>query len=279
MYWAEHTDSTYHGVPPKLLPAGEFAQRDLVGFTTVYEFPQVTKDWIDNNEVVDKWGKVIRGSFVGLAASEMPVSTDKLIADFDNDKDSAMKFLSFLKSIGVGWWAFDSGGSEKTGWLSERWHIVVDCERMEDASVPFSQMMWMEEWAASCGASFDRTIYRAASLIRLPGTIHARTGHPKQLVDWASGYKLSYDISNKPERKTPENFEEARQSFWRQMLREQPEGGRRFMLWKLVSAAQSLGYDDKLIVDHILWWNSRLSTPLTDKELKEKLWQSGVRVL
>jgi hypothetical protein len=270
-FFAEHTLEPLHGVPPTLYNVNDF--EGLTGFTTVYQFNEEVA-----THIMSQWSEKHQcyGSFVGLAASQLPVATDTLIADFDQDKESAMKFIDFLKMLGVGFNVWDSGGSDKgTGWASDRYHIVVDAVWKESPNVPFSQLRWMEDWANSCGATFDKSVYRAASLIRLPGTIHHRTGNPKSHIVGYKGHKLDYDLGEKPEsRAAPQDEREILQCLWRQLLREQEPGGRRFTVWKITSNAKKLGWDVDKIYEHLKYWNSRLNQPLSESELQEKLWKS-----
>lgn len=269
-YYAEHTLTNKHGVPPTLLHVEEMQGK--TGFTTCYMFNEAVADWIMKN-----WNerRQTHGSFAGLAAAQLPVATDTLIADFDGDRESAIKFTSYLNQLGVGFAVYDSGGDEKaSGVDSSRLHIVVGCEWKEDWRVPNSQLAFMESWAESCGASFDRSIYRPASLIRLTGTVHDRTGNLKQEVYRTEGHLLDYDLVE-PSRgvaAAPQDQREILGTLWRLALSQPTPGGRRLRLWQILSQAQELGWGDKEMREVVEYWNGRLEKPLSPEELDNKYW-------
>lgn len=102
--------------------------------------------------------------------------------DFDDGDKSANDFAQDLKSEKIGYEVWFSG---KKGC-----HVVARTRPLYDFHVPYSHKCFVED----LGISADTSLYRANSLIRLPGTIHHATGKPKILIDKFEGHKLKIDL-------------------------------------------------------------------------------------
>lgn len=265
MYYVEITPTPTHGTPPKLVPMSEAFNH--TGYMSVYAYSEEVKRWIEDN-YSEKWKCM--GSVVGLVASQQPVYTDRLLVDFDvNPEEDAKKLTADLREIGVQYSVWSSGGRS--------FHVHIHCVGKEDWRVPNSQLAWIRGWADSRGATIDPTVYHGVSLFRLPGTVHSKTGKKKELIDFFEGSMLDYDlVETAAPGKPPENSTEALVMLWRLLLTRLGEGGRQFHVYKIVSHAVRLGWGEKQIMDHLLYWNNNLDMPLTVAQLEDKLWK-GLR--
>jgi len=262
--WIEVTPIPKHGTPPVLVELD--SQTEYVGFRSVYAYPASTKEWIENNWS-DKWQH--KGSTVGLAASKMPVFSERLFVDFDeNPIEDGKKLTKMLREMGIGYSVWSTGGRSI--------HVHIFCEPKQDWRVPVSQKLWIGSWAASVGARVDLSIYHAAGLYRLPGTIHSKSGKEKELLDinraGLLNYELVDDVTAKPS-VAPTEAGEALRSLWRQALQEDV-ASRHFHIFKLTSQADRLGLSPSYIEEICTWWNSRIKNPLDREEVLKKIYQT-----
>ena len=261
--WIEVSDRPLHGVPPKLVHEDDVD--DCVGFRSVYSYPEETAKWISKN-----WSDKhqVFGSVNGLVASGMDVGSDRIYMDIDDDPESAAKWLKCLKDWNISHSVWDSGNR------SVHIHIVTPykCDRR----IPHSQRVFLEQWGASIGATTDTSIYHAAGLYRLPGTIHAKTGRAKTFVSQHVGTALDYPIADIRKSVKPEDEGEVLSVLWRLLLTPMQAGGRRFHLWKMCSQADKLGWDVDKILEHMLEWNkwNEEKWQLSEQEIEQKVMSS-----
>ncbi|MDB4725822.1 hypothetical protein OAF54_00205 [bacterium] len=261
--YIEITKSNFHGTPPVLVHRDDI--EGMVGRRSVYEFPRETCEWVMNN-----WSEKYQchGSFNGLVAANLPVYSDMLFMDVDDDPESARKYIECLKKWDITHGVWDSGNRSV--------HIHIQCEPQEDSRVPVSQKRFVEEWGASIGASTDTSFYHAAGLYRLPGTIHEKTGKPKVCVGGHWGSPLSYELVDIQRYPVPDDSEQLLASVWRLLLTPIGAGGRHFHVFKIASNAARLGWPVDKILTHTLAWNSWQDTPfrLTSDEIEAKIYKS-----
>jgi hypothetical protein len=261
--WAEVTSSLKHGIPPKLVPLETI--NNYTGFRSLYGYGDEVKNYIENNQ--NSFGT--SGSVVGLAASRLPVFSDVLFVDFDDNAIPSGKLLtSDLREIGVGYSVWDSGGRSI--------HVHINVMPYEDWRVPYSQKQWITEWMVSRNVKADLSIYHAAGLFRLPGTLHHKTGKPKTLIDEWPGSLLDYELLDHTVAQPPSDVEEATRMVWRMLLTYEVSS-RHFHVFKITSQADRLGWNSHDISEALSWWNSRIKNPLNEEDLSQKMWQSLTR--
>jgi hypothetical protein len=252
----EVSPTSKHGMPPVLYHREDI--EGLTGFRSVYEYPVEACHYITDN-----------ASIAGLAASHIPVYTDRLLMDIDDDEESAAKFIASLKSWNITHSSWTSGNRSV--------HIHILVEPQLSFMLPSSQKKFVEEWGRGIGAKADLSIYHAAGLFRLPGTIHASTGRPKELLETYWGNTLHIPLlSEGPKRIYKEGEEALLSSVWRLLLTPLDVGGRRFHVFKITSNAVKLGWDENKILEHLRWWNESMpiGVRLSAVELEDKMWKS-----
>lgn len=150
--------------------------KSLTGYESVYRFREdAAKAMYD------------RGSVVGCM--NYAVWTDRLIIDLDDGSTTAKKLIKILDDLGLAYLIYFSG--------SKGYHFIIPCVPMFGLDVPYTQMKWVEK----LGIPFDTTLYRHNSMVRLPGTIHEKTGLKKKLIKIKKGKKLKFNkILDNPKR-------------------------------------------------------------------------------
>lgn len=114
----------------------------------------------------------------GLA--QYPVYSDTLFVDFDDGLESPgyLKLITILTYNEFNFKSYASG--------SKGVHVHVQIEPMYGLAVPYSQKVFMQGLDVGC----DLSIYRPSSLIRLPGTVHDKTGKRKEQINEGQGIDL-----------------------------------------------------------------------------------------
>jgi len=106
---------------------------------------------------------------------KFPVYSSSLTIDIDNNEEGFKETLEKIKKVGYKFEAWSSGG--------KGYHIVLFHEELCDANLPYWHRNWVEKRKIAC----DLCIYESGRIIRLPGTIHAKTGKPKILLEESDG--------------------------------------------------------------------------------------------
>ncbi len=138
------------------------ALRGQQGYTTVFGFSEQDAE-------------IIKSSGNSRGLQQYNVGSSCLIMDFDDGEKSAISVSETLQERDITHWVFESGGKGM--------HIYAQCETGYSQSLPYQHA----KLAASLSDACDPSLYRHNSLIRLPGTIHERTGKPKTLRSSFSG--------------------------------------------------------------------------------------------
>ena len=254
-YYIEITKDAKHGLPPVLVPLEEAHLH--TGFRSVYAYPYESAEWIHDNNAVS-----------GFKNTNLPVYSDCLFVDIDDDPESAELLTEELEQWGIGYQAYDSGGRSI--------HLHIDIVPMEGIYVPESQLAWLKALATAAGADFDTSIYHPVGLYRLTGTTHQRTGLKKELVHTHEGAKAEIEMLTSIQRTSKaSDLYGARTSLARMIMKRAAEGGRRFHVWKIASHCIDLGYDFDYTMEHVRYWNDNWCQPaLNEQELARKLHES-----
>jgi hypothetical protein len=232
---------------PRLVPYKDKGK--YTGFTSVYGFLEDAADQINRS-----------GSTKNI--SRLPVYSDVLYVDFDNQDEAAKEMESMLRDRNISFSMYHSGGRSI--------HFHVDIEPMAGVNVPDSQKYWMQENAPLA----DMSIYRHTGMYRLPFTFHAKyPGKQKKLLGCNEGAKLK--IENRPIVKvsmvdTDENMsaKEHYKILGRLLHMPAAEGDRHRHALKIVTACKHSGESDDDARRLVGMWNKdACSPPKADWEL------------
>lgn len=102
----------------------------------------------------------------------------RLWADFDTEEAGAAA-CKFLKGQGIAHTVYHTGGRGL--------HVGVDRAADPSHTLPMQDKLWAEQHLPGC----DLSLYWHLHLIRLPGTLHERTGLPKRLLYSWPGSQLT----------------------------------------------------------------------------------------
>jgi hypothetical protein len=162
MLYREFAEKVFHR-RGNMLPANEVAKKQ--GFCSIYAFQEDAAKEI-----------IAQGNSKGLG--RFPVWSDKVVFDLDNGEEGLADLLNWAKERGLGYRLYFSGSK---GYHCEIPHIPV-----LDKNLPYTHRLFAEATGISC----DPSMYQHARLYRLEGTLHEKTGKPKQFVEEVEGENL-----------------------------------------------------------------------------------------
>lgn len=110
-----------------------------------------------------------------------PVYSSSLTIDIDNDDEGFKSTLERVKKAGYKFEAWSSGG--------KGYHIILFHEMLCNVNLPYWHRHWIEKRRIPC----DLCIYESGRIIRLPHTIHAKTGNPKVLLEESEGSLITLE--------------------------------------------------------------------------------------
>lgn len=254
MFFVELRRTVERSGPPKYVPIESLVDR--TGFRSVYAIDSTTRDAV-----------LSAGSVRDLEG--LSVYSDTLFIDFDGEGGDEM--ADALIENNIQFERFDTG--------RRGCHIHVVIEPMTGPHVPYSQLQWVKEHATG---SWDATIYRAHSIIRLEGTFHEKNpGHSKTYLYGNIGKPLNIPmLSPPPPIEIPGQHEGTRNEaeFWKQILVPKREPGRTNRVYMLGALARECGveYDDGLEAVK-QWAETAAQPPLRDERELLRAYRSGYR--
>jgi len=119
---------------------------------------------------------------------DRPAFADTIFVDFDNNDKGALAFRDELEVQDVLYEMYTSGGR------SIHFHISVT--PVYDVRVPNSVRKFMQNFKQY---GYDESVYNYCSLFRLAGTVHEKTGKPKELIGRGGFYYIDLKLVE-PER-------------------------------------------------------------------------------
>jgi len=132
--------------------------------------------------------RIIRKSERSVGFDSFPVFSNELMLDFDHGIDEAKKAIKFAKDRDLSYSLFFSG--------AKGYHIEIPTVAKFGRNVPYSQKVLASRLRLEC----DLSLYRHASLYRLPGTVHDKTGKKKELLETYMGEAiLDYNLQDMPQ--------------------------------------------------------------------------------
>lgn len=219
------------------------------GFVSVYSFDESA-------------ALAIRAQGNSRDFKRFPVHSKLLMIDLDDGDASLGSVRERLDKAGYSYTVFSSG--------SKGYHIYVRCEEAFSTDLPALHRHLALELAPTC----DVTLYRPNSLIRLPGTIHSKTGRPKTLVAKVEGPHLlklpKLTIIAAPELVKTEKV--ALYCYFKTLADavEYPPnvGGRHNQLWKIAKDGYDAGIPKDAVLDAMSLVNNLFDEPKTDTDLE-----------
>ncbi len=214
------------------------------GFRSVYAYDEATKDLI-----------LSQGHFRDLG--QLPVFSDTLFIDFDDQDDAVVKFVDFLTEHNYGYSAYDSGNR------SIHFHIPIS--PMEGAMVPAYQKNWVKKHAPLADLSF----YTHTGQFRLDGTLHRKTYKFKKMISEVDGFYLTIphetDMIKIPTALIEGGLDEEAEAILANLMRMSAgTGGRTPHLYKIATTGFAIGMTEDEVIEEALWWNERHASPCHD---------------
>jgi len=243
--------------PPKR--AGNFFPREdvlkMTGFRSVYALSQ------PDALTVRKQGN-------SRGIGRFPVFSQELLLDFDNGYDEeCKKAVQWAKDHDVSYSLYESG---KKGM-----HLEMLAVPKYSVHVPHSQQMFVQNVMK---VQADESLYRPASLYRLPGTKHQTTGRPKKRVESRCGNAIiDYEIVEKRMKFDLKGVGEAHQLAFAldlvsRRLTTPPVRGRRYQsMWAMAKQLKDAGCSATVILELVLKVNESWGSDAKEASEIERL--------
>jgi len=193
--------------------------------------------------------------------NKYPVYSDTLFMDFDDGLGKGFKSaVQFMKDNLIKFEAFSSG--------SKGGHLHVAILPMFGEGVPFSQ----REFVKGLECSADISLYRHSSLIRLPGTVHDKTGNAKTKLDGGDGCMLEIEYMNPPKFSnvvvSDDNLLHMAFNRLTSLINHEPASGTRTLtIWSVAKNLSDAGFNFDTTLDIVQRVNETWKQPKEDSEV------------
>lgn len=164
--FAELTDSKYHTA--NFIPVVDLDMH--TGYRSVFA-------WSSEHATEAKTVGTVK------VLKDKPAFTDTIFVDFDNNEKGALAFKQELDNEELLYEMYTSGGRSL--------HFHIQTVPVYDVLVPNSVRKFMQKFLQY---GYDQSVYNYCSLFRLSGTIHEKTGKPKELIDRGGFYTLELNL-------------------------------------------------------------------------------------
>ena len=209
--------------------------------------------------------QLIRASGSSRGLNALAVAADRVTLDVDNPDDISL-FLTKLDSLGLAYDVWDSGRG---------FHIEIPHDTIYDPRLPYSHKCWVEQ----LGLPVDYSLYQHARILRLPGTVNAKTGRRKQFVEKVDGMKAEIEL------RTPPVFDfkpdgglktiaTVLNHFQRLALAEPLPGNRHTQLWSAARSAADAGLSFSATEEILQEVNKSWSHPKDPEEVTKAVTQA-----
>ena len=231
-YFVEVRTTKRRSGQPRLVPLTEIS--NYTGFRSVYAYDTVL---VDEIKAAGSTGN-LRGQ---------AVYSETLLIDFD-DHDPA-EFVAYLRSTGIGFEAWDSGGRSV--------HIHIPVTAMYGPWVPAAQKAWVKKHAPTADISF----YHPAGMYRLPRTIHEKHGRAKSLIESQQGSVLTIPepLIQESVFKVSAGQDATQEQLYSLITQRQGIGNRSRHIWLISTVCAELGLPFDTAVEHLEFWNSNFA--------------------
>lgn len=125
-----------------------------------------------------------RGHSRGL--SEFSVWADKVTIDLDEGDQALLECQTLLAKHGLAFEVWSSG--------SKGYHVSIPHEPIYSPDLPYSHLCYVQ----GLGVPHDASLYHHARVLRLPRTIHAKTGKRKTFLYKVDGMQAEIEIRKPP---------------------------------------------------------------------------------
>lgn len=253
--WVKQPNKRVGNMVPANILATASSHRNA-GFRSVYAFSEADALAIRNT-----------GSSAGF--SFFTPWSDTLTIDLDDGDKTLPIVLQRVLSLGLRCEVWSSGG--------KGYHLVLFHALIGDKRLPYSQLKFVASLMA--GLKFDDTIYRASSLISLPGRLHVKTGRKKRLLEIWEGEVMNLDLFDKPEPTGMVGddltmFQEAVSHLQDLSVRQPREGQRHNRLWLCAKCFAEAGIERGTVEELLLAVNSQWENPKDEAEVIEAVRQA-----
>lgn len=226
--FAELTDSKYHTA--NFVPVVDL--HDYTGYRSVFA-------WSSEHTAEAKTAGTVK------VLKDKPAFTDTIFVDFDNNEKGALAFKKDLDDEDLLYEMYTSGGR------SIHFHILT--VPVYDIRVPNSVKKFMQNFLSH---GYDQSVYNYCSLFRLSGTIHEKTGKPKELIDRGGFYSLELNLVE-PDKIAiiPADHDAlavAMALYSNYIGSGVAEGGRYTVQWKVAKAFQEAGLSFDTVLELVL---------------------------
>ena len=251
MYWSEYCSKVFSR-KGTMVPLKQLSK--LTGFRSVYLFTE--------NDA-----KCIKKSNSSSGMGKYEVFSNELFFDFDGED-------AFSKADNIFQTSKDYYNFNVSMWFSgsKGYHVIIKIEDMYGLDVPYSQKLFVQE---TFGKDYcDESIYKHSALIRLPNTIHQKTGKRKVLVKEHKGSELLHiPYVNKPIQENFNNVEYTPSTvvfleLIRLMEKDVGIGQRHMSMFTLAGMLAGVGYKYETILDILENLNASFEEPKSKAEVE-----------
>jgi hypothetical protein len=251
MYWSEYCSKVFSR-KGTMVPVEQLHK--LTGFRSVYLFTQ--------NDA-----QCIKKSNSSSGMTKYEVFSNELFLDFDGD-DALLKADNVFRACQ------DYHDFSTTMWFSgsKGYHIVIKIQDMFGLDVPYSQKLFVQN---AFGKDYcDESIYKHSGLIRLPNTVHQKTGKRKVLVKEHKGSNiLEIPYVDKPIQENFNNVEYTPSTvvfleLIRLMEKDVGIGQRHMSMFTLAGMLAGVGYKYETILDILENLNASFEEPKSKTEVE-----------
>jgi hypothetical protein len=228
------------------------------GFRTVYGFSEQD-------------AAAIRATGRSAGLAYYTPCADTLIIDLDDGEKTLPILLNRILSRGLRCEVWSSGG--------KGYHLVLSHDLICDKRLPYSHFRYVEQLAT--GLKFDDTLYRASSLISLPGRLHNKTKRKKRLIEVWEGENVMFDLFEKTETFSSigddlSMLQEAISHLQDLSVRQPREGQRHNRLWLCAKCFAEAGVTRETVEELLIGVNAQWENPKDEAEVKEAVRQAYV---
>ncbi len=220
-------------------------------FRSVFGYPVDTANFIkDNGHTRDLKGK--------------PVYCDEILIDVDEDSNVDL-VIEKVKALKIGCDVYFTG--------NRGIHIHVPIVPILGEFVPYSVVEWLK--SVELWQLIDQSTFTPGSIFRCIGATHSKTGAEKDWADAFEGELLEIPVMVPPPIPTLvdelEVVESELETYFRNLMRKAPVGGRHphmFIIWK---SGRSAGFDEETVKESIRVWNDQQEQPHDEESLQKSL--------
>lgn len=226
------------------------------GFRTVYGFSEAD-------------AAAIRATNSSKGLAYYTPCADTLTIDLDDGEKTLPILLDRILARGLRCEVWSSGG--------KGYHLILSHALICDKRLPYSHARFVEQLAA--GLKFDDTLYRASSLISLPGRLHSKTRRKKRLLEVWEGENAVFDLFEKADSFSPLGddvtmLQDAISHLQDLSVRQPREGNRHNRLWLCAKCFSEAGVSRETAEELLIAVNAQWDNPKDEAEVREAVRQA-----